>query len=401
MFICLAVSTNSLPLVLQMSSKSSRSRPQKSKPRPCRVRVTIPADPPLAQIQSELSDLRQRLDALGSSPASPRPTTSLPPVAQVAPTFPSPPSAPLPPVCDELLATRDSDSESDEGESSVARASRRLRRPTISMAGSLAAAPIFNPSPPDVVVPVANSVDPRLKLHIRQGLYVPIEVLLASEQGKPVNHYLKNPFLSPVNDPKLKVYFPALNVERWTDGFLLFIHIWTSDHPEEFLPLLHYMHIIRNLTRNVPGSAWLNYDREFRILRQSFRHLPWNAIHPQLYFQQIAKVSAFGFSKATNDRPISDQNGKAGGDGQPRAGHDSRFFRRGYCTHFNIHGTCRCIPRCAALAHRCSLCDGAHGSAQCHRNAQPQGPQPTPTAAIPPLMSEPVHQRPVGGTPRT
>lgn len=124
-----------------------------------------------------------------------------------------PEADPLLPVCKELLAERDLDSES-KGYCLIERASKRLRRPTISMAGSLAAALLFIPPNPDVAVTVANSVDPHLKLRIQQGLFIPAEVLLASEQGKPVNHYLKNPFLTPINNLKFKVYFPTLNIKR-------------------------------------------------------------------------------------------------------------------------------------------------------------------------------------------
>lgn len=179
----------------------------------------------MGQIQSDLADLRQRLDAL-STPDTPTVAgpSSPPPVATVAPCAPRQTTPPARPLCEELLASRDSDSESEEGESSVARASRRLRRPTISMAGSLAAALLFNPSTPDAAVPVANSVDPRLKLRIRQGLFVPIEVLLASEQGKPVNHYLKNPFLTPVNDPKLAIV-PTL-IYMVLAGVSPDVHVW-------------------------------------------------------------------------------------------------------------------------------------------------------------------------------
>lgn len=227
---------------LQMPSKSSHAsrRSGAPKPRTCdrRVRVTVPGASSLVQLQSDLADLRQRLDAIGSTGAGPSVETvavaAQPlPVAHVPPTpHTNPAHSPQLPVCDELLAARNSDSES-EGETSIARASKRLCCPTISMAGSLAAAPLLTPPTSDTAVPVANSVDPRLKVRICQGLFVPIEVLLASEQGKPVNHCLKNPFLTPVNDPKLKVYFPSLNIERWTNGFLLFMYIWASDHPED------------------------------------------------------------------------------------------------------------------------------------------------------------------------
>lgn len=49
----------------------------------------------------------------------------------------------------------------------------------------------------------ALSLEPRLKLRIQKNLFVPYEVLVAAGQGKSIHHYLKNPFLTPFNDPKL------------------------------------------------------------------------------------------------------------------------------------------------------------------------------------------------------
>lgn len=126
----------------------------------------------------------------------------------------------------------------------------------------------------------------------------------------------------------------------------------------------------------MPGAAWLGYDREFRILRQSFKCLLWNAIDPQLYFQQNAKVSLFLAMRQPAERSSPDTTGRQLEDVQLRTGQESRFFSHGYCTHYNIHGSCRHIPCCAALAHRCSLCDGVHGTSQWTRTAPPPAAPP-------------------------
>lgn len=72
----------------------------------------------------------------------------------------------------------------------------------------------------------AAQVDPCLKLRILNNLFVPFEVLVAAEQGKCINYYLKNPFLTPVNDPKLTFHYPKLNFETWSEGLNIYICIF-------------------------------------------------------------------------------------------------------------------------------------------------------------------------------
>lgn len=129
---------------------------------------------------------------------------------------------------EELLAARDSDSDdSDSGESSTLRASKRLHRPTMSVSGSSGAAATLggNLGMDIISPPTAASVDPHLKLRIQKNLFVPFEVLVAEEQGKPIRQYLKNPFLMPVNGPKLRVFYPKMTFETWAEGLNIFMLI--------------------------------------------------------------------------------------------------------------------------------------------------------------------------------
>lgn len=202
-------------------------------------------------------------------------------------------SFPLP--AEELLAARDSDTDSDAGETTSARASKRLRKRTMSVSGSLGAS-IFGGmgTLPAFAAPSATIIDPRLKLRILKNLFVPFEVLVAGDQGKSIHHYLKNPFLTPFNDPKLKVFYPHLNFETWAEGLNIYMLVWTEAHPEDARPLMQYMQMIRHMSKVFPPAVWLGYDREFRILRQQHPLLPWNVPIPQIYFQQLMRVSPYG-----------------------------------------------------------------------------------------------------------
>lgn len=309
---------------------------------------------------------------------------------------------PLTLPAEELLAARDSDTDSDAGESSAIRASRKLRKKTMSVSGSMGASlfgglgsiQAFSP-------PITSSIDPRLKLRILKNLFVPFEVLVAGDQGKSIHHYLKNPFLTPFNDPKLKVYYPRLNFDTWAEGLNIFMLVWTEAHPEDSRPLMQYLQMIRHMSKVFPPSVWLGYDREFRILRQNYPNLPWNVPIPQIYFQQLMKVSPVGHKLQDfqgRDRSWNNESTRGRGFNADRAGQEgnpnlsaSKVFRRGYCTHYNLHGSCRRIFKCASLAHRCSVCDGPHGASQCRRQQISSGGNaPVNSSSVPNPATTPV-----------
>lgn len=194
-----------------------------------------------------------------------------------------------------LGASADSLAEEAEGEMSFRRAYERLHRPTPSVSGSLGAAGLSaeDYSRPSDPLALGAAVEARIKLRIVKGLYVPLEVLWASNKGLSVNQYLRNPFLSPDNDPKLRALFPALTIERWTDAFLIYMHFYCMRYPDQ-RPFMHrYLYMIRSMEQSAIPGAWIGYDREFRVMRQADPSLPWHVLHPQLYLSHIASMSSF------------------------------------------------------------------------------------------------------------
>lgn len=115
-----------------------------------------------------------------------------------------------------LGATGDGLQDELEGEMAFERAYEKLHCPTPSTTGSLGVTSL----PPEAYTHSSDpfslgaAVDSCLKLRIIKGLFVPFEVLLTSTKGITVNQYLRNPFHSPDNDPKLRSAFPALSIKR-------------------------------------------------------------------------------------------------------------------------------------------------------------------------------------------
>lgn len=239
-------------------------------------------------------------------------------------------------------------------------------------------------SQPSEAIPLGSSMEPRLKERIIRGLYVPINIVIMAEQGDDIEYYLKNLSFNLGNESRSRSYTPPINIDKWTDGFLTYMSIWISATPGDALPMLHYMHLVRAMSRNTPGPVWLHYDREFRIRRQNDTSLPWDSIHPQLYFQLITRHSPLArpdllFSQTRNwqTQPLTAASARS-----PVTTAEARhIFRKGYCTHYNIHGSCRRPTKCSALAHRCSICDATnHPALQCKQYNPPKG-HPTPTTS--------------------
>lgn len=72
---------------------------------------------------------------------------------------------------EELIAVRESDSDSNTGEASVVRANKKLHRPIVPISGSLGVALSLGEGPgmPAFDSEVASQIDPRLKLHIQKN----------------------------------------------------------------------------------------------------------------------------------------------------------------------------------------------------------------------------------------
>lgn len=177
---------------------------------------------------------------------------------------------------DILSALHDTLSDEAEGEIMFRRVYEKLHHPTQSVSGSLASSTMagdeyFRPTSPYAL---GAAVEVHLKLNILKGLFAPFEVVLTSNKGLNVNQYLQNPFLSPENDPKLRSIVTPLSIERWTDAFIVYMHFFCMRFLEQREHMHRYIHLIRSMEQSAPPGAWMGYDREFWVMRQSKPSLP-------------------------------------------------------------------------------------------------------------------------------
>lgn len=143
----------------------------------------------------------------------------------------------------------------------------------------------------DTSFPLGFSIELKLQECIKCGLFVPFDILLISEQGGSVDHYLEN--LSEALSIDSRMWASAImSLERWTDAFLIFVAIWISSNPNEVSALLQHSHLIQSMYQNMPGPLWSHHDWEFRFRRQYNHQLLWDALHPQLYCQLFSHCAS-------------------------------------------------------------------------------------------------------------
>lgn len=141
------------------------------------------------------------------------------------------------------------------------------------------------------------------------------------------------------------------NVESWTTAFIRFMAVYTVKYPAEFQQLLKYTEIVRDIARRRPGLAFLYYDSQFRMLRESFL-MPWDRIHTEYWLMACTSFQP---------NPQSFRNLPQSTRPHPTSG-TKRFLEK-TCWNFNKRSQCH-NPKCSH-PHICGFCRGSHPAYNC------------------------------------
>ncbi|KAJ8320014.1 hypothetical protein KUTeg_001601 [Tegillarca granosa] len=77
------------------------------------------------------------------------------------------------------------------------------------------------------------------------------------------------------------------NIDKWTDAFILFMHVYLQRYPNRALELTQYIAIIRDAAKRTGGLGWRDYDEQFR-LRQAINYRPWSQLNSDLWLRLIS-----------------------------------------------------------------------------------------------------------------
>ncbi|XP_078670905.1 uncharacterized protein LOC144911024 [Branchiostoma floridae x Branchiostoma belcheri] len=137
-----------------------------------------------------------------------------------------------------------------------------------------------------------------------------------------------------------------LSLSQWMTAFAVYHYIYAQRHLARSPQLIAYSHLIRSMAER--GARWHDYDVNFRQLRHTSPHLPWDNPHMQLY------VDAFN-----NPAPSI----LAPKQSRPTPARDNKI-PKGFC--FRYHSpTEHCFVASCPFKHACPSCQGAHKAFLC------------------------------------
>ena len=141
--------------------------------------------------------------------------------------------------------------------------------------------PVFVPSK----LPLHAMVPLKKREQIWRGEFVELSTLQEEEPEE----FMFNIRTGKVSSNASKKKF--LNIEQWTDAFLVFSSVYRIKFPQEAEALASYMSLIRRIANE--GGGWYNYDRQFRRLKANsiVGQYKWDQREDELFFLALNHVN--------------------------------------------------------------------------------------------------------------
>ncbi|KAK3103944.1 hypothetical protein FSP39_023083 [Pinctada imbricata] len=200
-------------------------------------------------------------------------------------------------------------------------------------------------------VPLGATTSAKIKNKIWSNEFVDLKSLLPDQKDEPLSITIKAGKIDVEQSSKNKA---PLNINQWTDAFLIFSSIYLEKNPQDACHLLKYCFSVREMSRMHIDPAWRGYDESFRRLRES-NTLAWQQPVQELRLKAAAmgsKPPAKTYSQSYK-QPFRQISGKV-------------------CFAYNRGVQCTSYP--CKYAHVCQECSGRHPKSRCfQKNKQKQG----------------------------
>ncbi|XP_033725243.1 LOW QUALITY PROTEIN: uncharacterized protein LOC117315208 [Pecten maximus] len=192
----------------------------------------------------------------------------------------------------------------------------------------------------DIQEELGSNVPESLRQKIVNGEYIDLGQLLA----KPVTHEQSAKLTVVGGELRMSAKTQSIkimDIDKWTDAFLVFISLYGAAHPTQIAGMLKYMHTVRLRSRRTSGLGWKQYDEQFRLRKARNPSASWGVVDQELWLlylyinhqpQQVASVVASPALK---------------------------------CYDFNYSNNCSKNP--CPYMHKCLRFSGNHPSMNCYR----------------------------------
>ena len=217
------------------------------------------------------------------------------------------------------------------------------------------AAPALNQS--FVVGPGYSPVPYKVVSQIISGKYINLEDLLpeniSAQEPEPQLMFDGRLVFSPApKKPKRQI----ADIVTWLEAFSVLSLILGSYFPHRWLDLTKYKLLIVRTYRQFSGSAWLNYDREFREHVAAERLTEWSTMNVQLYNFHTAGAHV---------RPRVAASTVVATGLEPQGSQSTRTI----CLSWNS-GRCVAPSAQCRFRHACGNCGGEHRSSSCKTSSK-------------------------------
>ncbi|XP_078542387.1 uncharacterized protein LOC144828153 [Lissotriton helveticus] len=143
------------------------------------------------------------------------------------------------------------------------------------------------------------------------------------------------------------------SITNWQFGFNVFSTVMLEKKPELAIPLLCYANMILKAHTTFGGTAWIDYDRDFRWAKVADPDLEWDQTEIYVWLESINH-------KAPMKQPFRTSQGGAG-------------EKKGTCWAFN-RKVCTWPPGACKFKHACAFCcHPSHPEFKCNKKSKDRG----------------------------
>ncbi|XP_052250039.1 uncharacterized protein LOC127857601 [Dreissena polymorpha] len=243
----------------------------------------------------------------------------------------------------------DSSSSSDEDQGfSFSQALHTHARDILPGTGHLYAEPISTP--------ILSQVKKSICKDIWRNNFVEMAALLPSTLSTQANQYTlqldSNSQISITPKSNLR---KILTIEQWTTAMIRFMAVYTFKFPSETQAILKYTEIVRDISSRRPGSAFIFYDTQFRLLRESIP-LPWDRLHTEFWL-----MACTSFPTQHSSPSFCPQRNPT--RAPYRQSSSYKKYLENTCFNYNKRSLCH-TPSCPH-PHTCGYCRGSHPAYEC------------------------------------
>ena len=196
----------------------------------------------------------------------------------------------------------------------------------------------LNAQVPSVQLDLGYQVPNKLKLKIVSGEYVDLGALLTKsvdvDDGTKHLTVKDGSIILDTNKATTKI----VDINQWTNAFIIFASIYTNAHPSATSDIFKYMYNIRLGASRNKGLGWKHYDTQFRLRKEKNPTMSWSDINHELW---MLYMYGSGTSEETKTKNLNINK----------------------CYDFNYKGLCA-RQNCPYL-HRCLKCSFGHPIIKC------------------------------------